>query len=195
MSVQTRSDRRRRKPLIVLVGAVLAGTLGSGALIFQGTQAAFTATGTNGTNNWAAGSVELTMDDAGTAMFNVTGMKPGDTGSKCIAVTYSGTAPADIRLYRDSITDADGLGSMIDLTVTKGTGGGFGSCAGFTADGAADFTATLAGMAGTYAASASKLSATGATTKVYKFDWTFNSAADNTYQGTSVSAVFKWEAK
>ena len=38
----------------------------------------------------AAGAVTLSDDDSGSAMFDLAGMAPGDTASRCIRVTYAG---------------------------------------------------------------------------------------------------------
>ena len=68
--------------LIVAVLAVPLGLLGSGALVWQASYAAFTAQTTSPGNSWSTGSVALTDDDAGAAMFSRTGLAPGSSGER-----------------------------------------------------------------------------------------------------------------
>src|SRR4051794_4529260 len=70
--------------------AVPAAVLASGALVWQSSYSAFSATTSNPTNNWTAGTVALADDDSNTALFTATNLKPGSTGTKCIAVTSTG---------------------------------------------------------------------------------------------------------
>jgi hypothetical protein len=184
--------RRWAAALAVPLGLVL-----SAGLIWESSQAAFTAQTVNAGNTFSAGSVILTDDDASTAMFAVTGLKPGASGQKCIAVTYGGSLNAAVKLF---VAPGDlagtGLGGYLNLTVEEGTGGSFGSCAGFTPSGS-DFTGTLAAFAG-----ASTTSATGvgsfapaggsAAVRVYRFSYTL--ADDNAAQGLTATVKFTWEA-
>jgi hypothetical protein len=77
-------------------------------------------------------------------MFNMTGARPGDTVSKCITVSYSGTLTSNVRLY-GAATAGNGLDAYLDLKVTRGTFSGAtpanmactdGAGSNFTADGA-----------------------------------------------------------
>ena len=85
---------------VVRVPTVPAALLVSALLVWQASNAAFSATTSNPGNSWTAGSVTLTDDDGGTspttgtAMFSAAGLVPGSTGSHCIAVTSTGTVPA-----------------------------------------------------------------------------------------------------
>jgi hypothetical protein len=121
--------RRRQNGLIAVV-AVLA----SGALVLSATNAAFTATTTNPGNTYAAGTVTLTDNDAGSAMFTPSNLKPGDSYSSCITVSYTGSLPSLVKLY--GTTGGTGLAGYLDLTITRGTisSGGFGDCTNFTPD-------------------------------------------------------------
>ena len=65
--------------------------LASGGLVWQSSYSAFSATTSNPTNNWSAGTVALSDDDSNTAMFTASNLKPGATGTKCIAVTSTGS--------------------------------------------------------------------------------------------------------
>ena len=64
----------------------------------------------------------------------MTNAKPGDSSSaKCITVTYTGSLSSAVKLYRSSFTGGSGnLDTQVDLAVTKGTGGAFADCSGFT---------------------------------------------------------------
>src|SRR6185312_6458524 len=88
---------------------------------------------------------------ANTAMFTASNLKPGSTGSKCIAVTSTGTLPSAVKLYGTAAATTNALSSWINLTITQGTGGSFGSCTGFTplASGSSVYTGTLAAFAST----------------------------------------------
>ena len=54
--------------------------------------AAFVDTTDNATNTFSAGDVVLDDDDAGSVLFNVANMAPGDSRTRCIAVSYTGFA-------------------------------------------------------------------------------------------------------
>src|SRR4051794_38341278 len=116
-------DERRRWGRRKLVGigilAALAGMLGSGALVWQASQAAFSGSTNNTTNNFAVNTVTLTDDDTGSAMFNATGLTTGNTGTKCIKVTYTGDVAAPVRLYAANLTG--NLGAYLALTVEMGS--------------------------------------------------------------------------
>ena len=90
-SITTRSTRVR-------YAAAPLALIASSALIWNASSSAFRAETSNGTNNWASGTVAISDDDTGSAMFNVSGLKPGDTGTRCIAVTYEGALAAAVEL-------------------------------------------------------------------------------------------------
>jgi hypothetical protein len=123
----------RHRSLIVgsvRLTAIAAALLLLTVLTVTRSQAAFSDTTDNTGNSFASGSVVLTDDDTGTAMFTVTAMTPGTPAVECITVTYSGSlTPADIRMYG---TSSGALAPYLDTTIEVGTGGSFGNCAGFT---------------------------------------------------------------
>ncbi|MGI9613916.1 MAG: hypothetical protein ACR2QO_13485 [Acidimicrobiales bacterium] len=93
-------------------------------------QAAFTDNTVNTGSSFATNTVVLTDDDAGSALFTATGMTAGSSVVECIVVTYSGTQlPAPVRMFG---TTTGGLDTYLDTTIEIGSGGSFGSCAGFT---------------------------------------------------------------
>ncbi|MGI5164924.1 hypothetical protein ACQEU3_11275 [Spirillospora sp. CA-253888] len=186
---------RRRATAPIFLGIVV-GILASGALIWQTSHAAFTASTENPGNNWKAGSVALSDDDSGAAMFDASGLKPGSTGTRCIKVDYNGDLAASVKLYGTSVSGA--LGSYLDLQIEEGTGGGSADCAGFAASGTAysgtlaNFGATKTGHAsgvGTFAPTASGQSRT------YRFTYLLQPTTPDSAQGTSANATFTWTAQ
>jgi predicted ribosomally synthesized peptide with SipW-like signal peptide len=186
-----------RKTLLTLL---LVGVVGATAGL--GTFSAFSSTTTNSGNNFTAGSVTIADNDAGSALYNVTNAKPGDTTVSCILVTYSGSLDADVKLYTTSAINA--FGSNVDLTIEKGTGSGaFPACTGFSAQ-STIYTGTLSNFASTYNSYANGLGAYPAAqtkwstgnTLVYRFTVTLDAATPNSAQGgTSGSHTFTWEAR
>ena len=115
----------------------------AGAVAAFGTFSAFSSTTENPGNKITAGTVALSDNDVNSAMYDMTGAKPGDTVEKCITVTYGGSLDADVKMYVPETVAP--LGQYVDLTVTPGSGAaGFSDCTGFVADaGGALFTGTL----------------------------------------------------
>jgi hypothetical protein len=187
-----------------LAGAVaaLAGVAGCAAVVWHASYAAFSATTANPTNTWAAGTVALSDDDSNTAMFTAANLKPAATGTKCIAVTSTGTLPSAVKLYGTAPTSTNGLAGYLNLTVTQGTGGGSGSCTGFTplGTGASVYTGTLAAFGSTATSYATGLGSwtptgTGSETRVFQFTYTLDPATPNTAQGGTAAIGFTWEAQ
>lgn len=79
---------------IRIAGAAAGVVLVSG-VVLQVSSAAFTGTTENAGNAWTAGTVTLTDDDEGSALFASTGMVPGDSVENCIEVTYTGDVDLD----------------------------------------------------------------------------------------------------
>lgn len=187
----------------VLLTALCVGALGS--LAAMGVFGAFSATTTNAGNTITAGTVAIADNDAGAAMYSITNAKPGESVSKCIKVTYTGSLDADVHIYTTSTIGA--LGQYVDLTITPGTQTTptFPSCTGFTADsGGALYTGTLANFATTknsYANGVVDYPGTGtkwATSEsvVYQVTATLQSSAPEAAQGATTGAhTFTWEAR
>lgn len=179
-----------------------AALVGSGLVVGTASYSAFSATTVNPASNWSAGSVALTDDDSNTALFNATALKPGSTGTKCIAVTSTGTLPSTVALYGTSPSTTNALSTYINLTVTQGTGGGFGSCTGFTAQatGSSVYTGTLLNFGSTSTNFASGVGSwaptgTASETKVFQFTYTVNAAAPSTVMGGTAQLGLTWEAQ
>lgn len=117
------------------IAALTAGPIAiliAGGIVWQGSQAAFTATTRNSGNAWSTGQVALTDDDAGVAGFTVENLVPGQTGQKCLVVTSQSSVPGEVRTYVQNLsTSAQGLETHITFKVERGTGGTFNDCTGF----------------------------------------------------------------
>ena len=180
---------------LLAVGAV-------GAIAAFGTFSAFSSTTENPGNQITAGTVTLSDNDAGSALYSVGNGKPGTTVDRCITVTYSGGLDSDVRLYLpETVTP---LGQYVDLTVTPGTDASpsFGDCAGFVADPAPLYSGTLGAFRTAYNSWATGLadSPEGETkwstgdTVTYRFQLTVQN--DNNAQGLATGTHrLVWEAR
>jgi hypothetical protein len=166
-------------------------------MVLRTSSAAFTDSTQNSGNSWEAGSVSLTDDDAGSAMFTVSNMTPNTSVEKCITVTYNGTVTTSgVKLYGQALSGT-GLDTFLQTKIEEGSGGGFGDCTGFTATGTL-YNDTLASFGATktdYSTGVGTWVPTAAgQTKTYRF--TITLADDNAAQGkTATNGVFTWEVQ
>jgi hypothetical protein len=176
----------------------------AGALVFQGSQAAFTSTTRSAGNAWSSGQVALSDDDLGAAAFTVENLVPGQTGEKCIVVTSSSTVPGEVRGYVQNLSkSAQGLENRITFDLQQGTGGTFNDCTGFVP--APDTVpaaplSTLAGINYDYATGGSKwvTSGTPGEKKTYRGIWKFDTTGMtqqevDALQGARTSIDMVWE--
>lgn len=186
---------RRVASRFQLIACAVAGVLLSGAIIWDASGSAFVASTPNPQNNWAAGTVAISDDDGGSALFSATGIQPGDTGSKCILVTYGGNTPTTgVRLWVQSLTGT--LAPYLTVTLEQGTGGTYAGCGSFAAEVTAPGV-TMSSLAaartnwstgfGTWAPTAA------AQTKAYRISWSI--AADNNAAGKTAGLTLRWEAQ
>jgi hypothetical protein len=190
----------RRTARLAKWAAIPAALLISGLVVGQASYSAFSSSTSNPTSNWSAGTVALADDDSNTAMFSATGLKPGSTGTKCIAVTSSGSLASDVNLYGTSPTTTNALSTYIHLAIVQGTGGTSGSCTGFTplATGSSLYSGTLANFATSSANYATGLgtwtpAGTAPETRTFEFTYTVDAATPNTSQGGTAAIGFTWE--
>lgn len=138
-------EGRRRRPgrgrgaRRAALAVVPLALLGSGALVYQASNAAFTASTSTGANTWAAGNVFVTNSSSAGALFAVTAMKPTTAAaatSKCLTVSYTGNLAANLRLYLTSYSSTvrpagppgptaagtTDLGDYLRMIVEEGTG-------------------------------------------------------------------------
>ncbi len=191
----------RRAWYLCLIAAVPLGLLAASGIVWQASYSAFTATATNGANPWSAGTVTLTATPS-TAVFTAAGLKPGSNGTACVAVNYTGSLPAGVRLYlKASDLTGTGLGQYLTFQVNEGTGAAS-DCSDFVSSandynptGMTDTTKTLSGFsaqAHDYGTGVSAWSTTVTTTKTFQFKWQLQDT--NSAQGLAATATFTWEA-
>jgi hypothetical protein len=167
-------------------------------MMIDGSRAAFNAQTDNKTNLIASGNVVLSDDDSGTKMFNLSGLNGGQTVTRCLNVTYSGTLTSDIKLY--GVVGGTGLAAGLTTNIEVGTGatGGTGfSCTAFTAASTVFGNKTLAQFGtdhGTYGTGLGGFdAATATTTKSYRI--TVTVANNNIYQDKTATFDLTWEAQ
>ncbi|GAA1427372.1 hypothetical protein GCM10009616_04370 [Microlunatus lacustris] len=192
----------RRAAKIATVLAVPAAIAVSGLVVSQASYSAYSSTTVSPTSNWASGTVALSDDDNNTAAFTAANLKPGSTGTQCIAVTSTGSLASTVHLYATDLSSTKDLAANIDLQVVQGTGGSFGNCAGFTpvAGGGQLYSGTVAGFAAAHTGFSNGVgnwAPTGARTesRSYQIVYTVKTTAPDTTQGGTAGVGFTWEAQ
>jgi hypothetical protein len=193
-----RSPSIRTRRIFTRSSAPVAVLL-AGLMVWQGSNAAFTADTRNTGNSWETGSVSISDDDGGAAMFQIQNVGPMASGNKCIAVTASTSMPSAIKFYVGDLA-ADGLEPYVKVTVAQGTGGSFSSCTGFVAD-QTEASQSLAQIDADHSSWATAIlpwtTSVGAT-KTYRIDWVFDTSSltqtqIDALQGRAASINFEWE--
>ena len=186
-------------PKKLIVGAAIPmAVLASGGMVWQSSYSAFSATTASPTNNWSAGTVALSDDDNSTAMFTASNLKPGATGTKCIAVTSTGSLASTVKLYGTAYDTTNALAANINLKVEEGTGATTASCTGFTAattlyDGA---MSTFGTTKTSFATGVSSWAPTGGTaTKAYRITYALSASTPDSAQGGTAALGFTWESQ
>lgn len=185
-------DRRGRLTVGVVVAVAAAGVVI--LLLSAITRAAFVDTTENRSNTFQSGDVVLSDDDSDIALFDVSGLGPGATVTRCIRVTYTGSLTADVHLY--GVVGGSGLADFLDTDIDIGTGGGAASCAGFVPS-ATLFSGTLDTFGGTHTDYANGLTgfngATDPTARTYRVSVTLRD--DQAAQNLSGLLDLVWEAQ
>lgn len=184
----------------LLVLGVVACIAGAGVF------SAFSSQTENPGNVITAGTVTLEDNDGGSALYALTGAKPGDSKASCIKVTYKGSLPATVKMFTTSTIGE--LGPYVNLQVEAGTQASpsFPSCEGFTpyGTGGTVYEGTLSAFA-----TANNSFANGIATDptgqskwetddsvVYKFTATLSASAPEAAQGkTTGTHAIRWEAQ
>jgi hypothetical protein len=188
---------RRLATLVIGPTAILV----AGLLVWNSSNAAFTADTRNAGNNWQTGSVTLTDDDSGAAAFRIDGVTPGQSGSKCLVVTSGSNVPGEVRTYVSNL-GAHGLEDYITVSLAIGTGGTFADCTGFvpTTTLPALPLSTIAATINSYSTGVLPWATTGTPGEhtVYRATWTFDTSAltqdqIDALQGKSTSIDVEWE--
>jgi hypothetical protein len=184
----------------MIAAAVVVGLMGSGALVWQASSAAFTASTENDSNSWSSGKVVLSDNDSTVALFNASGLVPLNTGTNCIEVTYDGNVASTVKLYAQNPTGS--LGTYIDFDVELGSGS---SCASpgtytqifgdvpSTLDGSDTLTTFTTARTNFSNGIAGWTPNTAASTRPYRFTWTLGN--DNNAQDKTAAVKLVWEAQ
>lgn len=107
----------------VRIAGAVTGIAIVSALVLHTSSAAFTGETSNDGNSWAAGTVTLTDDDDGHAMYESQhGIVPGYSETRCIEVTYGGSVTPSTPVTLSAVTTSTagggtGDGLADDLTV------------------------------------------------------------------------------
>lgn len=168
---------------------------------------AFNSTTSNAGENWSSGTVALVNASSGTnaqtgaALFSASGLKPGDTGAKCIAVTSTGTVASSVSAYVTGLSPSGAatLSANVTIAIAVGTGssGTNGDCAGFTQTAVLTTGTKLNALPATYGAGPTGWSPTGGgpETRVFKITYTVDMTTPSTLQNSTATATFVWEAQ
>lgn len=187
----------------ILLSALSVGALGT--VVALGVFGAFSATTQNSGNEITTGTVALSDNDTGQALFSINNAQPGDSWTRCIRVTYSGSVEAEVRSY---MSQSNGpLLPYLRVLSERGTQTGtaaFPSCAGFTPDvvDPMPVETPIPPMTGTWEFGTPVPSPTGAATwqpgdsTVTRITMRLTEDTPNNLQGatTGVSTVY-WEAR
>jgi len=140
-----KTQTKTRKLLLTALTVTVVGSI-----VAFGTFSAFSSTTENPGNEFAAGSVAIADNDTGTALYNVSNQKPGDSKTSCIKVTYTGTLASDVKLYLPDAVNSQ-VAEYTNLDITSGTGAAQ-NCSDFVPDtaGANVFSGELGTFAATY---------------------------------------------
>lgn len=183
------SARTTRIAKLAVIPAALAV---SGLIVATSSYSAFSATTDNAGNSWATGTVALTDDDKGAALFEATNLKPGATGTKCITVTSKGSLPADVRLYAQDSTTTKALNQYINVTVAESA-----TCDATNKQNIFNGTLENFGTKSTFAAGSGAWATAGTPdeSRAYTISYTLDNATPDTAQGGTAGVKFVWEAQ
>jgi hypothetical protein len=198
---------KKQRWLITILAVAALGSIAS-----YGVFGAFTATTSSSGNEVDTGSVTLGTNAAGSAIFFMPNAKPGDSVTKCIQVSYTGTINALVSLYAGA-NSVGALGPYVNMTITQGTQAtpSFPSCTGFTVqtDSAHPtgvlYSGTLANFAAIHNTYANGVTADpndgtvgwdAGDTLVYQFQVTLDPSTPASAEGQSTGPVtFDWQAQ
>lgn len=180
------------------VAALIVGLLLSVMAVWGRSVAAFSGSTPGNAGSWGLATVALTDDDNEYALIDVSAIG-GESGTACIAVTFEGTIPAQVRMYTAEASDPGDLGERVGFWIEEGTGGTSSGCESFVPTRML-FSGTLASLIAqvdSYASGLGTWSAApgGDTTRTYRFTWALDPTSDETLVDESVSATVVWESR
>lgn len=180
-----------------LAGSALAALMVAAAVVWQAGNASFTWASAPTVTTVQTGAVAIGDDDAGAAAFTVSGLRPGAAGTRCFAVTSTGSAPAAVRLYATS-RSTNALATALRVSVVLGTGGGAAGCGGFRPTTTA-YSGTLAALPTTYATGVGEWTTAGGTdTRTYQITYSLPATAATAAtaaQSLTATVGLTWEAQ
>jgi predicted ribosomally synthesized peptide with SipW-like signal peptide len=166
-----------------------------GAIGALGTYSVFTDTTDSSGSTFSSGTVHITDDDAGSAMFALTGMVPGTQAIKCINVTNAGDVPfSNVAL---SAAGSGALAGALQVTIDKGTGatGGAGSsCTNFSATSTGVVSGLLDALPTGVAPFDDGSSWAVGATRSYRVTVQLDPLAASSFQGKTASLDLTWMA-
>jgi hypothetical protein len=176
-----------------------AGALAvAAALVWQSAYAGFTDTTQALPASVGTGTVALTNNVEGWYPVALPAVRPGASGTHCIIVTSTGSAPAEVRLYGKDRTSVAQLADYVTFAWTAGTGGGaYGDCTGFVSNGPTVST-SMSSFATSYAAGVLPWPTTGgaaAATRTYQLTYSVAADAPPSTKGATASITLVWEAQ
>jgi spore coat-associated protein N len=170
---------RRTLAALAVVLAAVGITVGSGAN--------FTASAANPGNVFTTGTL-LIGDSSSSALFNATGLKPGDVKTSTVDITNTGSLAGDFVVKTANSTGYAALLGQMDLTVADcgvWSGGIAPSCSSPTTKYTGKVNALTSAALGNYAAGVQHR---------YVFTATLPASTDDTFQGKTAGIDFTWSA-
>lgn len=180
-------------------GRVIASVLALAVLVgvgVYGTYSAFTDTTDNNDNGFAAGTIDITDDDAGTAAFAVDGLRPGDSATRCINVLNAGSLTFSNVAF-SGLPGGDGLADVLTVDVDRGsgaTGGRTASCSGFAALDGDIVTGRLSAFPPLGRPVDDGADWVPGASKSYRVTVTLPPSATNSAQGRTATLELRWDA-
>jgi hypothetical protein len=169
-----------------IVTAVVAfAIIVAGVLVYLASYAAFSTDTETGPSSFSAGTIDLSNDKEASAVFDVTDLSPGSTGSAPIVVHYEGGDISSlVRLYADSgdsVADQS-LAADLDLVITA------------TGATGTPWTGTLAEFQALtdFSQGVLEITMAGTQDQTYTVQYT---VADTASMAESAAVTFVWEAQ
>jgi hypothetical protein len=188
--LRRRSTTQRGTGLAVALTTV-AVLVGTAALVWHAAYAAFSDVAYTPAVPVSTATVALSDDDAGTAFFDATDLRPGATATRCITVTSTSSTPTTVKVYATSRTTTT-LSGALRITVDAGSG----SCAAFV-PGGSPVTASLSAFPTSYTAGVTSWTTTGVSgeSRPYQVTYSLPSGTTTGAQSGAASLGFTWEAQ
>lgn len=196
----------RQRILVGLAAIGCFGTLAAGSIF-----GAFSAQTVNSANEFSAATLSLTASNDAVAepVYFKQNAVPGDSGNtadSCIEITYTGTVPAEVRLFGRTDEAGTGLAPDVVIRITQGEGGVEDGCTSFLPLGSSGdvFGGTLGSslqavrtLHSTWNGGFQLGTWTPGESHVFRFEsWMNSNANPETAQGKNAgSQSFVWEAR